>query len=451
MPQLVTEQMRNDWTAVVEAAPEQVKGLSDQDISIRLLENQAQWNQQNLGETGQLDEASAAPGSVNSAVGRWSPILISMAKRLGPNNLAMEFFGVQPLAGPDGQIFAMRARKGVAEGSTKAEDRKELFMEEADSGYSGTGTAIVGDPSGFTLNEVTGAGNSDATTTGGGMSTEEAELLGSSATGAKSWQRVGVTVQKASVTAKSRGLYADYSHELRQDMMNVHGEDVDSILSDILVTEIQAEQNREMVRHMNVTAKRATHHGSNGIVDMSKDVSGRWAVERWKYLLFMLELEANSIATDTRRGKGNRVLCSPNVASALVMAGMLDYTTAVSSQASMKVDPTGQTFAGTLSNGMGVYIDPYAGAVDYVTVAYKGANQLDAGIFYAPYVPLEMYRATGEDSFQPRMAFKTRYGIVANPFVQIPEGQAPNTQVTSDGLITDTNTYFRKMAIKALY
>ncbi|CAL9976075.1 major head protein [Vibrio phage K469] len=450
MPQLVTESMRDTWKPVVESAPEPVKGLSDQDIAIRLMENQAQWNQSNLGDSGQLDEASSAPGTVNSAVGKWSPILISMAKRLGPNNLAMEFFGVQPLSGPDGQIFAMRARKGVdASSGANAVGKDELFMNEADSGYSGTGTATVGDPSGFTVNEVTGTGDSTASTRQGGMTTREAETLGSQ--GGKTWNRVGVTVQKASVTAKSRGLYADYSHELRQDMMNVHGEDVDSILSDILVTEIQAEQNREMVRNMNVSAKRATFHGTNGVVNMSADVSGRWAVEKWKYLLFMLELEANAIATDTRRGKGNRVLCSPNVASALVMAGMLDYSTAVSSQAAMKVDPTGQTFAGTLSNGMGVYIDPYAGAVDYITVAYKGANQLDAGLFYAPYVPLEMYRATGEDSFQPRMAFKTRYGLVANPFVQIPEGQAPDVQVTADGLAVDTNTYFRKMAIRNLY
>ncbi|QZI90470.1 hypothetical protein MYOV003v1_p0146 [Vibrio phage 207E48.1] len=451
MPQLVTESMRDTWAPVVEAAPEPVKGLSDQDIAIRLMENQAQWNEQNLGTSGQLDENSNAAGSVNSAVGKWSPILISMAKRLGPNNLAMEFFGVQPLSGPDGQIFAMRARKGVADTGAGATAKGELFMNEADSGYSGTGTVTVGDPSGFNENEVTGSGSTTATTREGGMSTEEAENIGSNKTGAKAWNRVGVTVQKASVTAKSRGLYADYSHELRQDMMNVHGEDVDSILSDILVTEIQAEQNREMVRHMNVTAKRATFHGTNGVVDMSADVSGRWAVEKWKYLLFMLELEANAIATDTRRGKGNRVLCSPNVASALVMAGMLDYSTAVSGQAAMKVDPTGQTFAGTLANGMQVYIDPYAGVVDYITVAYKGANQLDAGIFYAPYVPLEMYRANGEDTFQPRMAFKTRYGVVANPFVQISETQDPNVQVTTDGLTVDTNTYFRKMAIRNLF
>lgn len=441
MSKLVTEQMRQKWAPVVEADIPAVKGLSATDISIRLLENQDNWNRGNM-----LGEASSAPGTVNAHVGKWQPILIAMAKRVGPNNIAMDFFGVQPLAGPDGQIFAMRARKGDG---ANVHTKEELFMNETDSGYSGTGTAQAGDPSGFTAQEVFGTGDDTATTKGEAMPTTDAETLG--AEGGKAWNRVGVTVQKASVTAKSRGLYADYTHELRQDMQAVHGEDVDSILSDILVTEIQAEMNREFIRTMNMTAKKATKHGTNGVIDMNADVSGRWAVEKWKYMLFMLEVEANMVAVETRRGKANKVLCSPNVASALTMAGMLDYTPQLEGQANLKVDPTGQTYAGKLSNGMDVYIDPYAGAIDFITLAYKGASQLDAGMFFAPYVPLEMFRASGEDTFAPRMAFKTRYGICANPFVQIPANTAPNTQITADGLTADTNPYFRKMAIKNLF
>ncbi|AWY10153.1 major capsid protein [Vibrio phage VAP7] len=443
---LVTEEMRKRWKPVLEKEASEVKGLSNGDIRVRLLESQDEWNVKNLG--GRLDE-STMPGSLEGHVGKFQPVLISMAKRLGPNNIGMEFFGVQPLAGPDGQIFAMRARKGDGTGSGNIQDRPELFMGEADSGYSGTGTAQAGDPSGFTLNEVNGTGDNTASTAGKGMSTQDAEKLG--ATGGKAWNRVGVTIQKATVTAKSRGLFADYSHELRQDMMNVHGEDVDSILSDILVTEINAEQTREFIRTMNITAKKATEHGTNGIVNMQSDVSGRWAVEKWKYLLFVLDVEANKISIETRRGKANKVLCAPNVASALTMAGLLDYTTAVSSQANMKVDPTGNVYAGRLANGMDCYVDPYADTINYITLAYKGANQLDAGVFFAPYTPLEMYRANGEDTFAPRMAFKTRYGLVANPFVQIAENQDPNVYVTADGLAANSNPYFRKMAIKNLY
>lgn len=441
---LVTEEMRTRWTPIVEKESSAVKGLSESDIRIRLLENQDAWNVSNLG--GQMNESTMA-GSVNSQIGKFQPVLISMAKRLGPNNIGMEFFGVQPLKGPDGQIFALRARKDDGAGNHGAGN--ELFMKEADSGYSGEGTAQAGDPSGFTLNEVTGAGDATGTTSGKGMDTGVAETLGT--TGGKAWNRVGITIQKSTVTAKSRGLFADYSQELRQDMANVHGEDVDSILSDVLVTEINAEQTREFIRTMNVTAKKATEHGTGGIVDMQADVSGRWAVEKWKYLLFVLDVEANLVARETRRGKANKVLCAPNVASALTMAGLLDYTTAVSSQAGMKVDPTGQVYAGRLANGMECYIDPYAETINYLTLAYKGGSQLDAGIYFAPYIPLEMYRATGEDSFAARMAFKTRYGICANPFVQIAPDADPNVYVTADGLTANTNPYFRKMALKNLY
>lgn len=436
---LVTEQMREQWLPVLQKESESIQPLSAENVAVRLLQNQAEWNAKNLGE-------SDAPGSVNASVGKWQPVLIDMAKRLAPVNIAMDFFGVQPLSGPDGQIFALRARQGVADGSNTAQSRAELFMNEANSGYSGDDTAQAGDPSGFSQTEIEGSGAA-TTTIGKGMPTADAELLG---TTTNPWARVGITVQKATVTAKSRGLYADYSHELRQDMMAIHGEDVDSILSDVMVTEIQAEMNREFIRTMNFSAVRFKKFGTNGIVDISTDISGRWALEKWKYMTFMLEVEANGIGVDTRRGKGNRVLCSPNVASALAMSGMLDYAPALQENTKLAIDPTGQTFAGVLSNGMRVYIDPYAVA-EYITLAYKGATALDAGIFFAPYVPLEMYRTQGETTFAPRMAFKTRYGICANPFVQIPANQDPQVYVTADGIAKDTNVYFRKGLIKGLF
>lgn len=437
---LVTEAMREMWKPVLEQESTQIQPLSAENVSIRLLQNQAEWNAKNLGE-------SEAPASVNANVGKWQPVLIDMAKRLAPNNIAMDFFGVQPLAGPDGQIFALRARQGVADASNTQQSRRELFVDEAQTNYSGDQTTVhSGDPSGFDQVDIEGSGTG-VSSVGKAMDTVKAEQLGSPA---QPWARVGITIQKASVTAKSRGLYADYSHELRQDMMAIHGEDVDAILSDVMVTEIQSEMNREFIRTMNFSAKRVSKHGANGVIDMNTNTSGRWALEKWKYMLFVLEVEANQIAVETRRGKGNRVLCSPNVASALAMAGMLDYSPALNSQASLAVDPTGQTFAGVLSNGMRVYIDPYAIA-DYITVAFKGATALDAGIFYAPYVPLEMYKTQGESTFAPRMAFKTRYGLAANPFVQIPAGQDPQVYVTADGIAKDSNPYFRKALIKNLF
>lgn len=437
---LVTEEMRKEWLPVLAGQSAQIQPLSEENVAVRLMQNQAEWNFKNLGE-------SEGPGSVNSTVGKWQPVLLDMAKRLAPNNIAMDFFGVQPLSGPDGQIFALRARQGIGDGSNTAQSRKELFMDEATTNYSGDqATVHAGDPSGFSQADIEGSG-ATVSSNGKAMDTAKAEQLG---TATQPWARVGITVQKATVTAKSRGLYADYSHELRQDMQAIHGEDVDSILSDVMVTEIQAEMNREFIRTMNFSAKRFQKFGTNGIVDIAADVSGRWALEKWKYLVFMLEVEANGVGVDTRRGKANRILCSPNVASALAMSGMLDYAPALQANTKLAVDPTGQTFAGVLSNGMRVYVDPYAQA-EYITLAYKGATALDAGIFFAPYVPLEMYRTQGESTFAPRMAFKTRYGICSNPFVQIPAGQDPQVYVTDDGIAKDLNPYFRKGLIKNLF
>lgn len=429
---LVTEQMLEKWKPIIEAEAGAARGLTKEKIQARLLENQEDWcrkNQQFLMET------AASTNATGSAVATWSPVLIKMAKRLPPMLISMNFFGVQPLATPDGLVFAMRSRYTNQTGA-------EAFYNEANTAFSGTGTqagTVAGLPSGYV-----GAGDPAANpSTGVGMSTATAEALGST----QPWAKMALSIEKQTVTAKSRGLYADYTHELRQDMMAVHGEDVDAILSEILVTEIQAEMNREFIRTMLIAGKYGAANATKaGIFDVTADTDGRWMMERWKGMLFQIELDANAIAIDTRRGKGNRLLCSPNVASALAMAGVLEYNPHLASQAGMKVDATTSTFAGVLANGMEVHIDPYADR-EYYCVAYKGASEMDAGIFYSPYTPLEMYRTVGEDNFNPRMAFKTRYAISANPFyVQ----DAAGSVAAGKGLGQGENGYFRKAVVTNL-
>ncbi len=435
MTQLVTEAMRNKWKPVLEQEVSENKAMSRADITTRLLENQENWINNNRA----VIEAAAPGNATGSAVATWSPVLIKMVKRSTPNLIAMDFFGVQPLSLPDGLIFAMRARYDSQTGT-------EAFYDTIKTGQSGDGTADAGDVSGFpkaVVDAYTGGTSGVAPAFGKGMATSALETLGSTGT----WSKMGVSIEKQSVTAMGRGLYADYSHELRQDMQAVHGEDVDAILSDMLVTEIQAEMNREFIRTMNLAAKNGFTSGTTpGLFDLSTNTDGRWLLERLKGLMFRIELEANAIAKDTRRGKGNRLLCSANVASALAMSGMLDFTPALAANAGLEVDTTGQTFAGVLANGMRVYIDPYSG-IDYINVVYKGDNQMDAGIYFAPYTPLEMYRTVGEDSFQPRIAFKTRYGIVANPFYA---QSAAGVPATGKGLGQGENGYMRKLAIKGI-
>jgi hypothetical protein len=277
------------------------------------------------------------------------------------------------------------------------------------------------------------------------MSTASAEALGSP-TG--TWAKMAVSIEKSLVSATARGLYADYTHELRQDMMAVHGQDVDSILSEMLVTEIQAEMNREFIRTMLISAKMgAVGAAKPGVFNITTDTDGRWMLERWKGLLFQIELDSNAIQQDTRRGKGNRLLVSPNVASALAMAGVLEYNPNLSANAALRVDPTSSTFVGVLSNGMRVHCDPYADR-DFYCVVYKGQNEMDSGIFYSPYTPLEMYRTVGEDSFQPRIGFKTRYAISANPFCKM---DAAGNVAAGGGLGQGENFYARKSVVANLF
>ena len=421
------------WAPVLnEESAGSIKDSHRKAVTAVVLENQ----EKALKEEQMISEA--VPGNSTSSAANWNPILISLVRRAMPNMMAYDVAGVQPMSGPTGLIFAMKSRYGTgATGSTEA------LYNEADTKWSGDSATPAGsqptDGSG-----LSGATDSDSSAdddrvtalSGAGMGTNNAEGLGSSGGGpASSFNEMGFTIEKATVTAKSRALKAEYSLELAQDLKAIHGLDAESELANILSTEILAEINREVIRTINSQAKTGaltTNTAVNGIFDLQTDADGRWSVEKFKGLIVQLEREANTIAKETRRGRGNFIITSSDVASALSATGMLDYAPAMNTQ--LNVDDTGNTFAGVLNGRTRVYIDPYA-TTDYITVGYKGTNPYDAGVFYCPYVPLTMVRAVGEDTFQPKIGFKTRYGMASNPFV----GSTP-----SDGLATaKTNQYYR--------
>lgn len=431
------------WAPVLneESAPS-IKDKHRRSVTAVTLENQEKALNEERAQSGFLAET---PNNVGSSAANWDPVLISLVRRSIPNMIAYDLCGVQPMTGPTGLIFAMKSRYTAGTtGSTEA------LFNEADTVFSGdssvTQSAGASGLNGLTddSSATSGVANSynlkdssiNNERTGpifaGGMPTGDAEGLGSTAS---TFNEMGFTIEKATVTAKSRALKAEYSLELAQDLKAIHGLDAETELANILSTEILAEINREVIRSINSQAKTgalSTNVAIQGIFDLSTDADGRWSVEKFKGLIMQIEREANVIAKETRRGKGNFILCSSDVASALAASGMLDYTPALS--VDLQVDDTGNTFAGVMNGRTRVYIDPYAVA-DYVTVGYKGTNAYDAGIFYCPYVPLTMVRAVGENDFQPKIGFKTRYGMVSNPFV----GSTPN-----DGLATaKTNQYYR--------
>ena len=397
-------------------------------VTAAVLENQ----EIALREEGLITEA--APANATSSVNNWNPVLIALVRRAMPNLMAYDICGVQPMSGPTGLIFAMKSRYGG--GSTS---NREALFNEVETQFSGdsAGTHDSDNASGLNVTNL----DSDSTADDArltnifapGMTTAEAEKLGSS--GESSFREMGFTIEKSTVTAKSRALKAEYSLELAQDLKAIHGLDAETELANILSTEILAEINREVVRTVNSQAKTGALQANtaiNGIFNVQTDADGRWSVEKFKGLILQIEREANVIAKETRRGKGNFIICSSDTASALAASGMLDYTPAMSTN--LQVDDTGNTFAGTLNGRMRVYIDPYS-TTDYITVGYKGTNPYDAGVFYCPYVPLTMVRAVGEETFQPKIGFKTRYGMVSNPFV----GSTP-----ADGLAAvKTNQYYR--------
>ena len=431
------------WSPVLnEESAGTIKDAHRKAVTAVILENQERAFQEEAAQnTNMLTEA--APGNSTSSAANWNPVLISLVRRALPNMMAYDVCGVQPMTGPTGLIFAMKSRYGT--GSTSND---EALYNEANTTWGGdssvTQTAGPSGLSGLSDDSSTGLRTVDSSIddsrTGpvqaGGMPTGDAEGLGSSSVDPNStFNEMGFTIEKATVTATSRALKAEYSLELAQDLKAIHGLDAETELANILSTEILAEINREVIRTINAQAKTGAltnNTAINGIFDLSTDADGRWSVERLKGLIMQIERESNVIAKETRRGKGNFTICSSDVASGLAASGMLDYSPAMSTN--LNVDDTGNTFAGTLNGRTKVYIDPYA-SVDYCNVGYKGTNPYDAGVFYCPYVPLTMVRAVGENTFQPKIGFKTRYGMASNPFV----GSTP-----SNGLATSkTNQYYR--------
>ena len=384
-------------------------------------------------ERAQLNEA-APTNATGSNINNWDPVLISLVRRAAPNLIAHDLASVQPMNGPTGLIFAMKSKYSTQGGT-------EALYNEADTQFSGTQATpannVADGADGSGLVSYGGDSAMPGPNHGSGMATDSAEALGSS--GSTDFAEMAFSIERQTVTAKSRALKAEYSLELAQDLKAIHGLDAESELANILSTEILAEINREIIRVINAHAKPGAQSAQitkKGIIDLTTDVDGRWSAEKFKGLGIQIDREANQIAKDTRRGKGNVMVCSSDVASALAATGMLDYSQVLASN-TLNVDDTGNTFAGTLNGRMKVYIDPYA-TVDYITVGYKGANAYDAGLFYCPYVPLTMMRAVAEDTFQPKIGFKTRYGLASNPF----------TPGSSNGLGTvRQNQYYRIMRV----
>lgn len=376
----------------------------------------------------------------------FDPVLISLLRRAMPNLMAYDICGVQPMTGPTGLIFALRSRYANQAG----DENRYNEVNTAFSAVPITGNSTVNLPGarhvGTLPGNTTNLANLAETNTynyARTISTAQAEALGTDSN--TMFNEMAFSIEKVTVTAGSRALKAEYTIELAQDLKAVHGLDAEGELSNILSSEILAEINREVVRTINVTAKQGAQINTTtaGVFDLDTDSNGRWSVERFKGLMFQLERECNQIAQQTRRGKGNFVICTSDVASALQMAGVLDYTPALNSN-NLQVDDTGNTFAGVLNGRLRVYIDPYATGGQYYTAGYKGASAFDAGLFYCPYVPLQMVRAVDPGSFQPKIAFKTRYGMVSNPFAQ--------GSVTSNpgALIKDSNVYYRRVLVQNL-
>ena len=434
----LNERLQKKWSPILEhndLSP--IKDNWRKNCVTQLLENQERY----LKEAAPVNQTvTDASGSTN--IDKWDPILISLVRRAMPNLIAYDVCGVQPMSGPTGLIFAMRSRYQSQAGN-------EALYYEADTSFSaGTGSTSTVDSAG--VDPFADTVSSSAAGFGGAsaaMTTNLAEALGDSAT--NPFAEMAFTIEQTSVTAKTRALKAEYTTELAQDLKAIHGLDAETELANILSNEILAEINREIIRRIYNVAKLGCRSGtttSEGIFDLNTDSNGRWSVERFKGLLFQIEREANFIAKDTRRGKGNFILCSSDVASALAMAGVLDYTPALNTD--LNVDDTGNTFAGTINGRLKVYIDPYYSTTttkDFALVGYRGSSPYDAGLFYCPYVPLQMVRAVGENTFQPKIGFKTRYGLVSNPFVSKADGTAD-----AETLTARRNQYYRIFRIDNL-
>jgi len=465
------EHLQKKWEPLLDYdGLEPIKDNHKRMVTAQLLENQEnaiREEREFLSEavptnsTGSSGATAGFSATADSPVAGFDPVLISLIRRSMPNLVAYDLAGVQPMTGPTGLIFAMRSKFNTMDGA-------EALFDEADTAFSGIGSSrspgdvgsgYVANSSGTSVGFGTTGGSVDSNPsalnpsstgtqftykTGQGMDTEKSEALGTS--GSPAFNEMAFSIEKVTVTAKSRALKAEYSLELAQDLKAIHGLNAEAELANILSTEILAEINREVIRTIYKSAETgaAANVAQQGTFDLDIDSNGRWSVEKFKGLIFQIERDANRIAQRTRRGKGNMILCSADVASALTMAGVLDYTPALN--ANLNVDDTGNTFAGVLQGKYRVYIDPFSANsqdLQYYVVGYKGSSPYDAGLFYCPYVPLQMVRAVGENSFQPKIGFKTRYGIVANPFA---EG-------LNDGLgaiKVNSNRYYQRVTVKNL-
>jgi hypothetical protein len=421
----LSESLQKKWEPVLNhEGMGQIKDSYKRAVTAVVLENQQKALQE---ERSAIFETPA--NATGASIDNYDPILISLVRRALPNLMAYDVAGVQPMTGPVGLIFAMKSAYTTQAGT-------EALFNEADTDFSGTGTHAGTNP-------VDGA-----YTTGTGVATAAAEALGE--TGGTQFNEMAFSIEKTTVTAKTRALKAEYTVELAQDLKAIHGLDAESELSNILSQEILAEINREVIRTIYKVAKPgAASTATAGTFDLDVDSNGRWSVERFKGLLFNIERDANVIAQDTRRGKGNFIICSSDVAAALAMVGMLDTGAALSGSSTLNVDDTGNTFAGILNGRYKVYVDPYsanAGAASqFYVVGYKGANAYDAGIFYCPYVPLQMVRAIDPNTFQPKIGFKTRYGMIANPFVL-----QSNGTTDADTFTANRNHYYRRVKVTNL-
>ena len=468
-----SEQLQEKWAPLLNyEGLDEIKDSHKRAVTATLLENQEKFlrEQNSFAESGSFlteqptnsggnPQGFSGAATASGPVAGFDPVLISLIRRSMPNLVAYDLAGVQPMSGPTGLIFAMRSRYQTQSGT-------EAFYNEPDSAFSGRdsasnaetgmsdplagmGTTAQSGTNPSVLNPV-GSASSLGYRVGQGMRTDDAEAL--DGTGNNAFNEMAFSIEKVTVTAKSRALKAEYSLELAQDLKAIHGLNAEAELANILSTEILAEINREVIRTIYKVAEQGAvqNTATAGVFDLDIDSNGRWSVEKFKGLLFQIERDANAIAQRTRRGKGNIIMCSADVASALTMAGVLDYTPALN--ANLNVDDTGNTFAGTLMGKFRVYIDPYAANLtsanatpgnQYYVVGYKGTSPYDAGLFYCPYVPLQMVRAVGENSFQPKIGFKTRYGMVANPF-------AEGTNQGLGALHVNQNRYYRRVSVKNL-
>jgi hypothetical protein len=454
-----SETLTTKWKPILEHTEmPSIKSNYRKTVTARLLENtrNAQAEAKNMGigfgmlaeefPTNVMGTSSSVSGT--GAIDTFDPILISLVRRTMPNLIAYDICGVQPMTGPTGLIFALRSRYGSQTGP-------ENFFNEVNTAFStfaganltanaaGYANSTVPGGAGGNLSGLPGVSNNAGNSTynyAGGMSTAVAEGLGY---GNTVFPELAISIEKTEVIARERGLKAEYSIELAQDLRAVHGLDAESLLSDFLSTELLAEINREVVRTINVTASPGAQAGTTsvGVFDLDLDSDGRWMIEKFKGLMFRLDLEANAIAKNTRRGKGNFIICSSNVASALQAAGILQFTPKLEGN-DLQVDDTGNTFAGVLNGKYKVYIDPYSTG-DYMTIGYKGPTAFDAGVFYCPYVPLQLLKAIDPNTLQPKIAFKTRYGMVANPFAQ-------GLTVGQGALVQDSNLFYNRVLVRNL-